>query len=98
MHTLITGGAGFIGSNLSRRLISEGYDVVVIDDLSTGLLSNIDQKRIEFHLVSFFLLNLTLSFDYSSAIKCDILDFETILRDTLLSNTIMCYTFLNKSL
>ena len=35
------------------------------------------------NLVSFFLLNLTLSFDYSSAIKCDILDFETILRDTL---------------
>ena len=48
----VTGGAGFIGSNLTRRLISEGYEVVVIDDLSTGLLSNIDQKKSEFHQVS----------------------------------------------
>jgi len=44
----VTGGAGFIGSNLTRRLISEGYDVVVIDDLSTGLISNIDQSRCTF--------------------------------------------------
>jgi hypothetical protein len=42
--------------------------------------------RIEFHLFSFFLINLTLSFDNSSAIKCDIYDFETILRDTLCIN------------
>ena len=48
----VTGGAGFIGSNLTRRLISEGYDVVVIDDLSTGLLSNIDQEKTEFHQIS----------------------------------------------
>ena len=48
----VTGGAGFIGSNLARRLISEGYDVVVVDDLSTGLLSNIDQEKSEFHPVS----------------------------------------------
>jgi UDP-glucose 4-epimerase len=41
----VTGGAGFIGSNLTRRLISEGHDVVVFDDLSTGLISNIDQSN-----------------------------------------------------
>ncbi len=41
----VTGGAGFIGSNLTRRLISEGHDVVVFDDLSTGLKSNIDQSN-----------------------------------------------------
>jgi len=48
----VTGGAGFIGSNLTRRLISEGYEVVVADDLSTGLFSNIDQEKSEFHQVS----------------------------------------------
>lgn len=48
----VTGGAGFIGSNFTRRLISEGYSVVVVDDLSTGLLSNVDQKKSEFHQIS----------------------------------------------
>ena len=48
----VTGGAGFIGSNLTHRLVSEGYDVVVVDDLSTGLISNVDQEKSEFHNVS----------------------------------------------
>lgn len=48
----VTGGAGFIGSNLCRRLISQGYDVVVVDDLSTGLISNVDQDNSEFHQVT----------------------------------------------
>ncbi len=48
----VTGGAGFIGSNLTRRLISKGYDVVIVDDLSTGLVSNIDQEKAEFHQIS----------------------------------------------
>jgi UDP-glucose 4-epimerase len=48
----VTGGAGFIGSNLARRLLLEGYDVAIIDDLSTGLLSNVDRERSTFHQVS----------------------------------------------
>ena len=44
----VTGGAGFIGSNLTRRLISEGHDVVVFDDLSSGLISNVDQSNCTF--------------------------------------------------
>ena len=48
----VTGGAGFIGSNLTRRLISEGHEVVVVDDLSTGLVSNVDQAETTFHQVS----------------------------------------------
>jgi len=48
----VTGGAGFIGYNLSRRLISQGYEVVVVDDLSTGLISNVNQGKSEFHQVS----------------------------------------------
>ena len=48
----VTGGAGFIGSNLTHRLITEGYEVVVVDDLSTGLLSNVNQEKSTFHQVS----------------------------------------------
>lgn len=41
MHVLITGGAGFIGSHLAERLISEGHRVSIVDDLSTGTLDNL---------------------------------------------------------
>jgi len=36
VKTLVTGGAGFIGSHLADRLIEDGHEVVVLDDLSTG--------------------------------------------------------------
>ena len=36
MKYLVTGGAGFIGSNLCRRLLSENHYVICLDDLSTG--------------------------------------------------------------
>ncbi len=39
--SLITGGAGFIGSHLAERLLNEGQEVYVIDDLSTGSIYNI---------------------------------------------------------
>ena len=42
MRALITGGAGFIGSHLSERLLDLGYRVTIIDDLSTGLFENIE--------------------------------------------------------
>ncbi len=43
MKYLITGGAGFIGSHLADRLIGNGHEVFVIDNLSTGKLANIKQ-------------------------------------------------------
>lgn len=41
MHVLITGGAGFIGSNLAEQLINDGIKVTVLDNLLTGRISNI---------------------------------------------------------
>jgi len=41
MRTLVTGGAGFIGSHLVRRLTAEGHSVTVVDDLSTGRRENL---------------------------------------------------------
>ena len=41
MHVLITGGAGFIGSHLSDALLAAGHRVHVLDDLSTGSITNI---------------------------------------------------------
>jgi UDP-glucose 4-epimerase len=45
MRTLVTGGAGFIGSTLVDRLLVEGHEVDVIDDLSTGSLANLADAR-----------------------------------------------------
>ena len=44
MRTLVTGGAGFIGSHLVSRLIDDGHDVSIIDNLSTGKEKNINPK------------------------------------------------------
>jgi UDP-glucose 4-epimerase len=42
MRVLITGGAGFIGSHLAERLMADGAKVIVLDDLSTGSMANIE--------------------------------------------------------
>jgi len=45
MKTLVTGGAGFIGSHLAQRLVRDGNEVIVVDNLSTGSLRNIEHIR-----------------------------------------------------
>lgn len=45
MRTMVTGGAGFIGSALVDRLLAEGHEVDVVDDLSSGSLANLADAR-----------------------------------------------------
>ncbi len=50
MKVLVTGGAGFIGSNLADALLSDGHDVTIIDDLSSGQTENVPSKAV-FHKI-----------------------------------------------
>ncbi len=44
-RAVVTGGAGFIGSNLVDRLVDDGHEVLVLDDLSSGSLANLKEAR-----------------------------------------------------
>lgn len=48
---LVTGGAGFIGSNLAEELIAQGAKVTILDNLSTGFRENLDEIRGEFEFI-----------------------------------------------
>ena len=44
--SLVTGGAGFMGSHVAEHLLCSGHDVVVLDDLSGGFRDNVPPKEI----------------------------------------------------
>ena len=62
MKILITGGAGFVGSHLADKLLDQGHEITVIDDLSTGRYSNIEhlEGHERFRLIIDTVLNETL--------------------------------------
>jgi UDP-glucose 4-epimerase len=66
MKYIVTGGAGFIGSILVDALIENGHEVTVIDNLSTGRMSNI-----EHHMKS----------DSFKFVKADLLDYDRLLKE-----------------
>jgi UDP-glucuronate decarboxylase len=53
MKSLVTGGAGFLGSLVCERLINEGREVVCVDNLLTGRISNIEHLMKDFKFFSF---------------------------------------------
>ncbi|MDH3730176.1 MAG: GDP-mannose 4,6-dehydratase [Acidimicrobiia bacterium] len=62
-RAVVTGGAGFVGSHLVDRLVDEGCETLVVDDLSTGRLDNLAQarrsQRMAFHQIDIRDQNLT---------------------------------------
>ena len=53
---LVTGGAGYIGSKISYDLIDAGYDVIIVDNLSTGSKKLVHPKSIFFKNSNFYWL------------------------------------------
>ena len=69
MHVVVTGGAGFIGSNLVPVLLDKGFDVTILDDFSSGRYENISDFKSQVRLVE---CNLAKSGDWEQFIlDCD---------------------------
>ena len=78
LKCMVTGGAGFIGSNLVDRLIDDGHEVHIVDNLSTGKIENINPKA-----KSTAILSRTMQIKFVAKVD-DLLewDFKT-LQDTV---------------
>jgi UDP-glucose 4-epimerase len=73
MKTLITGGAGFIGSHLAEYLLQQGHQVFVIDDLSTGHIENILSLKLNpnFHYTIGTIMNVPVTAELVD--RCDVI-------------------------
>jgi UDP-glucose 4-epimerase len=71
-NIIVTGGAGFVGSRLSRQLLDAGYVVTILDDLSNGKLSNIPEQAefIEMDLADASSYSQIPPQSYSAVIHC----------------------------
>jgi nucleoside-diphosphate-sugar epimerase len=70
MRYLVTGGAGFIGSNTVDELVHRGHDVVTLDDLSTGKEANLAQVRTKIRLIEDSITNLGAMREACQGVDC----------------------------
>ena len=70
MKALVTGGAGFIGTNLIKRLLKDGHEVTAVDNYSTGFKHNhqdgCDYHDIDLRKEKFWSLNINTTSTYKS--------------------------------
>jgi len=84
-NILVTGGAGFIGSHIVNRLLNNGFEVTVIDNLSTGRLEKIDYNdRPNFHFIKGDIRDFDL-------IKGVVIDIDAVFHKAALVNVV--YSF-----
>jgi len=91
-RVIVAGGAGFLGSHLVERLASEGYGIAVVDDLSSGLESNLSHviDKIEFIESDISDLDYTKPFDLmiNLASRASRVEWETYPVEVALSNSL----------
>lgn len=99
MRVLVAGGAGFIGSHLCERLLSEGHQVVCIDNLCTGDLGNIAGIKGN-HLFRFILqdvvspISLEVDAVAQLASPASPIDYARLPVETMLANSLGTYQLL----
>ena len=85
-NVLVTGGAGFIGSHIVDRLLSNGSEVTVIDNLSTGRLENIDfNDQQNLHLIKGDIRDFDL-------IKKAVEDIDTVFHEAALVSVVSSFS------
>lgn len=106
-RVVIAGGAGFLGSHLAEALLKEGYEVTVVDDLSSGLISNISSiiNDIEFIKSDISDLDYSEHFELlvnlasrASRVEWETYPVEVALSNSLGNNNLIKLALKNKAL
>jgi len=100
MKVLVTGGAGFIGSFLCEKILEKGYDVICLDNLSTGNKSNVEHllKNSKFEFLEHDVIEpIDLNFDsiFHLASPASPVDYQRLPIETSMANSLGTFNMLN---